>query len=419
MSTSFVSVLTSSDSVLTLSDSVLTLSVLGSSASLSAIRMFAVTALSLALSFPTAALDSEEETALLAWLGCWQPIDENEDDSLESPGDHRLVCIEWSDPQEALTRTLIVNNQIVAERTLYGDGSRRHVRDGDCEGWESAHRSADGRRLYQRLEMACESAKHRTLTGASMISSANRWIEIQAAHFDREREISVREYRAVSANTVRLPGEVPVAVTTARLNAREALTPDDVIEALEHVEPAVVEAMLQEREQGFSMNSQLLVRLDDAGVPSGVIDLMVALSYPNYFTVEDDIIARKSTRVVGYPSPWCSHYAFGYRSCYPYYPYYPYRHYYGYYPGGPIVTPPRPSGGSVVSGRGYTRVRLTESPPGGLGSLFGNVASGEGGYSAGGGGSPFSTRSNSASSSANDSGYSGGGSGSTRRAVPR
>ena len=286
-------------------------------ASFAAVTLFAVAALSLALPIPTLALGSEQETATLAWLGCWQPAKHVEG----SPGNDRLVCVERDSDSEDLIRTLFVGDRIVARSALFAEDSRRGVRDGGCEGWESASRSTDGRRLYRRSEVSCENGERREFNTVSMIASADRWVEIQMMRFDRHREIAVREYRPVSSNTVRLSGEVPAAVRTARLAAAEALTVADVIEALEHVDPAVVEAMLQERAQGFAVNSETLLRMDDAGVPGGVIDLMVALSFPDYFSVDDGSIAPKEiARAVGYESPWCSRssFGYGYGSCFPY-----------------------------------------------------------------------------------------------------
>ena len=389
-------------------------------ASLAAVCRLAITVIALALTIPGVSTSFDEETPLLAWVGCWQPVTELEEDSLRPLVDHLRVCIEQSEPSEDLMRTLIVNDHVVAEATPFGDGNRRRVQVGECEGWESSLPSADGRRFYLRSELSCENGEHRRFTGASMLASADRWIEIQTVRADREREVSVREYLAVSANTVRLPGEVPVSLLTARQAAAKALTADDVIEALQHVDSTVVEAMLKERGHGFPMNERLLMRLDDAGVPGEVIDLMLALSFPDHFTVVDDTIALKATRTIAYGgSPWsgCSPYAFGYGSCAPFYHnYYSHHyynhHYYDHHLDRPAAGAPRPSGGAVVSGRGYTRVRRSSS--GGVGSLGHGSGShhstGIGGFTAASSssGSHSSKGSSGSSGSVSSSGYSRG-----------
>jgi len=385
----------------------------GCAAAAAAGYLFAIVAWSLALTglaFAQPVEEAREEAGMLAWLGCWQPVVEHEDSSQELLEARQLVCLESGDGPNSLARTLVVGNQVVAERTLITDGSRQSVREGGCDGWRSALRSAGGRRLYLQSETICEGGNQRNLSGASMLVSADRWVEIQVVRVDREREITIREYRAVSANAVWLPGEPPTAVHTARLAATTRLTADDVIEALEHVDPAVVEAMLQETRPSFAMNSQLLMRLADAGVPGEIIDLMVALSFPQYFAVDDATTAPGFALYPTYWSPCYSAWGCGY---------YWYHHY--YYPHPPVGGVPRPRGGRVVSGHGYTRVRSTQAHPRGISGLLQQGTGGgtSSGSSSGTGGGVPSVSSGGTSGSTSNSGYSSGSSGSTRKAVPR
>jgi len=374
--------------------------------------LFAIVALSLALTGPALAQPVEEAregAGMLAWLGCWQPVAEDEDGSQKLLGVRRLVCLESGDGPNSLTRTLIVDNRVVAERTLVGDGSRQPIREGGCDGWRRALWSADQRRLYLQSETICEGGHQRNLSGASMIVSGNRWLEIQVVRVEREREITIREYRAVSSSGVWLPGEQPIAVHTARLAAATRLTAADVIEALEHVDPAVVDAMLQESTPSFAMDSRLLLRLADAGVPGEIIDLMVALSFPEHFAVEDDTTAPDYALYGTFWSPCYSTFGCGYYWYDYYHPYPP--------PGGG----PRPRGGRVVSGHGYTRVRATQARPRGISAFFqrGTGGGDSSGSSGGTGGGLPAVSSGGKGGSVSKSGHQSGGSTSTRKAVPR
>ena len=164
--------------------------------------------------------------------------------------------------------------------------------------------------------------------------------------------------------------------------------------------------MLRESRSRFPMDSGLLLRLDDAGVPGQIIDLMMALSYPEYFAVEDETVDTQSVVYHHYWAPWFHGYGHGYG--------YGYGYGYGFvHPH--HVTDSRPrSRGRVVSGRGYTRVQPINLPSGGIGLPGGGTGLGS---STGGGGSSGS--SGGSGSSASKSGYQKGSSTSTRRAVPR
>jgi hypothetical protein len=375
-------------------------------------RLLAIAALGVALTGPALAQpvkEAREEGGILAWLGCWQPVSEQEDGSQESPEARQRVCVKSGDGPNSLTRILIVDDHVIAERALVADGSRQPIHAGGCDGWERTLRSAHGRRLYLQSETTCEGGNRRKLSGASMMLSGDRWVEIHVVRVDREREIMIREHRAVSDNTGWPPGELPTAVHTARLAATAPLTAADVIEALEHVDPAVVEAMLQESKPSFAMDSHLLLRLADADVPDAIIDLMVALSFPDYFAVDDDTAAPDPALYTSFWSPWFSPYGYGYG----YYP--PYYH----HPHPPVVGPPQPRGGRVISGRGYTRVRQTDVPSGGISALLQWGSGVNTGASSGTGGDASASGSSDTGGTVGKSGHRSGSSNSTRKAVRR
>ncbi len=65
----------------------------------------------------------------------------------------------------------------------------------------------------------------------------------------------------------------------------------DVKEASAKLMPETVQAALVELDAQFDLKGKQLLELDEAGVPDNVIDLMVALSYPNNFVVEHPVVA--------------------------------------------------------------------------------------------------------------------------------
>ncbi len=83
----------------------------------------------------------------------------------------------------------------------------------------------------------------------------------------------------------------------------------DVIEASRAVAPGALEAALIESRARFPLSSRALVALADAGVPGSVTDLMVAMSYPQAFSVER---AMRDDRLASFdPYPYASAWAYG------------------------------------------------------------------------------------------------------------
>jgi hypothetical protein len=344
-----------------------------------------------------AATPGEEATAgTLAWVGCWrlQAIGEEEAS--------QLLCLEPGEGPSSLRLSAIVDNRVVEERTLLAEGSRQPVSEDGCKGWKRATLSADQQRLYLQSETTCEGGNQSSLSGAWLIVSAGHWVDINVARVDGDREMVVRHYRIADADTERRPETIQTAARAARVAAAASLEGEDVIEALEYVDPVVVEAMLFETRPRFPLDSRLLLRLDDAGVPGQIIDLMLALSYPGYFAVQEETVNTPPSVDDYFRAPWF--YGYGHGSSYDFNYDYDYEHH-DPDPG------PRPRG-KVISGHGYTRVQPIDLSSGDSGS-------GTGGAAPSGPNAAVSSGSSGGSeSSASGSGYQGS-STSTRKAVPR
>jgi hypothetical protein len=356
------------------------------------------------------------------WLGCWQLLDEIVQDpaSLTADPSSRagdgsrgtLVCVEAADGGARLKT--VAGGATVLEETVIASGERQPMTEPDCRGWHRAEWSQLGARLFAQAELVCAQQPLRRSSGLSMMMSGPVWIDVQLIESDDRKSLRVRRYRR--APSQRLAAVAPEAFRSApRVPLPSRLSVADVNEAYQRVAPEALQAALVELKSGFDLNAAKLLELDRAGLPDEIIDLMVALTFPEKFVVERNASAGGSWGAGGFDPMWpyitdpffyTSYYApFGYR-------------YWGYYdpfyfqgPGFVTVRPdlsPRPSGdGRVVDGRGYTRVRRND--PDTTSSSGGAWTSGDrsgGGGSSGGG--------------VSSSGYSGGSGGSGgRTAQPR
>jgi hypothetical protein len=166
-----------------------------------------------------------------------------------------------------------------------------------------------------------------------------------------------------------------------------------------------------------------------------VIDLIVALSYPDRFVVERTARGGGGARTY-VNDPFLVGWAFGYPYWYDDFYYSPYYYtpfgysrfgYGGYYDavfvgggGGDVSADPRPSGaGRVVNGQGYTRVQPRETSVADNGSII--TRNGRSSGDAGSSSSSSSSASGSSSTASSSGGYTGGStSGDTgRTAQPR
>lgn len=385
------------------------------------------------------------------WVGCWDMVRENVSEGRAIPGFTDPVAPVGTPPRgaprvcvatkgaHAAVLTTTVEGQPALEQTLVTDGSETALRDDSCRGTHRAEWSKNGRHLFANAELTCADQSKRTVSSLSVIAPDGTWLDVRTVRLGSSENTRVSRYR-------RTPGQTAPPITGARL------TLADVKEASAKVSPRVVEAALVETNAGFDLTSRQLIDLADAKVASNVIDLIVALSYPQRFVVERTA-SRGSGGGFG-PDPFgydpFFYSSFGYPFglydpfyndlLYPAYYYSPFAYsylgrfdpryfgygYFGYgtYGGGQEIggggggtggsgTPQASGSGRYVNGVGYTRVRPREAEPATTGSggrLTPASASASGGGSSGGSMSPGGY------SSGSSGGSSGGGGGRTAQA---
>jgi len=322
---------------------------------------------------PARGQDAAIDPRWLAYLGCWEQIGVAKS----------AMCVVPTGDRSTVDLVTIAKGEVTAREGIAATGLRVETTRDNCTGSQSAAWSPRSQRLYLRSEDACSGEPAREGTGLIAMSGAGRLIYIQSMTIGTQTGVRVQRYREATADLL-VPDDVAnalrlgvAAIIQARAAAGAPLATDDVIEASRIIDVAVIEAWLVERADPFTLDAKRLVALADAGVPSRVIDLMVALSYPKAFAI--NAASRQGERLIrrpegdGFGTP-PARYVFAYdplcSSYYLMYPYsydcgsYGYGYGYGFYPGGnpPTIVYIGGGGGSgsrphgrVVNGQGYAK----------------------------------------------------------------
>ena len=304
------------------------------------------------------------------FVGCWEPLDAG-----DAAG---LLCFRPSGGGVEMFN--VVDGGIVSTELITADGSPRPVSAEGCTGFESAAFSEDGQRVFTRTEFTCDD-EVRAGTGVMSFLAPTQWIDVRSLEVEGEPVAWVQRYALADADALAEQGVEdpasfdPTLVRAMRTRAAQNIDLADVEEAVARIEARAVEVWVATNETELDLSGSDLVRLADAGVPESVIDVMVAVSYPERFVLtpegaaEADRMAARDGYPAGYRrgfrsylwSPYYRPYGFGYYGYSPfgYYGYglgsY-YGGYYGYRPATVIVQPASPgSSGRMVPGRGYTR----------------------------------------------------------------
>ena len=247
----------------------------------------------------SATLAGAQETQLASndarwtpWVGCWQASARDAITQQLSPDKAMpVVCIV---PAEGtgMIDLITVNGTTASEpEHIDANGTKRTVNREGCTGWETAEFSPNGKRIYLRSEHQCTGNRLRTSTGVMSISPNGEWLDVQGVKVDANNGVRVAHYGRVPTPAVLsmdLKAKLQVNSldrSTAVLAASDSLQVTDVVEANKHLDPLVLQTWLAQRGQGFNVDAKRLEMLADAKVPTNVIDVMVALSYPTAFAI--------------------------------------------------------------------------------------------------------------------------------------
>jgi hypothetical protein len=388
-----------------------------------------------------ATLDAAAEDLRWApWLGCWEMVRDNVREGAAVPGDAQAlpplplvqraaprVCVTREGPDTVMLATTM-EGQPPLEETIVADGGQHPIEDNACRGSQHAEWSKRGTRLYSQADLTC-GQETRSISGLSLIEPTGTWLDIRTVRIGSRETTRVGRYRRV--------GEEPNTASVPN----ERYTLDDVEEGISRVSPRVVEAALMETKAGFRLSSRQLIELADAHVPANVIDLIVALSYPEHFVVErrdrrdaawvpanDPLFVSPSAYLAGFGLYDDFGFLLFYSSPLSYSSFGQYAAWNFFYGGGDLVggsddgPPPRqPSGtGRVINGVGYTQVQ----PRGGAGtsgtSSGSSTASSSDGSSTASSSSGGSSGAASGGGSVSSAGFSSSGAADTgRTAIPR
>ncbi len=373
------------------------------------------------------------------WLGCWVP-EVRHVLQVESP-----VCIVPSADGRGVTLRAFEGTRELPAETFTADGAPQAVTASDCSGERVTQWATRGVRFFSTARMACSGQPSSTTSSVSTLLRSDLWLDVHVSGVNDGEQVRARRMRrslaappAAVADLVRSRRPVPVTPAVVLV--------DDVLEANRLVPATAVEAWLAESGARAALDRKGLGRLADAQVEERVIDLLVAMAYPQKFQVRRAADAGGVGGFGGfggfgsggffgggvddgfYPGNWgylADVYGYGFGS-------FGLPYFLGtgaFYRPDALYTVPAVGGGAstqeehgrVINGQGYTRVQPRE-PYQGTASSGGSRGrtSSSGGVDASGGYSGSSASGDSSGSSgASPSGYSGGGSSTGQTAVPR
>lgn len=271
--------------------------------SLATIAIGAVVA---SIATPAAAQNVQPDGRWQAWLGCWTPAGTLI--RVVGKSASSVVCVVPTSTALAVDVVTVSGGKIVDRTHIDADGQPHTISKEGCTGWQSAKWSPSARRVYLKSEFNCSGAPVTHVSGVYAMAGSGEWIDVQGMRVDKNIGVHTVRYREATDDEA-IPAEITRALqerTLAKMASMLAVsaTPSlgDVEEASHELDPSVVSTWLIESdkltiERPAPLNAKQLVQLADNGVPGSVIDVMVALSYPNELSVNpaNNGVARQNS----------------------------------------------------------------------------------------------------------------------------
>jgi hypothetical protein len=223
------------------------------------------------------------------WLGCWRPLDTGIGlEELDGEKQPTRACVVPSVTTAGSVDLVIFHRDSLMSRTavpLPGNAMPRRI--DECEGTERAEWTPDNARLVFKADLDCTRGVKRIETGMMTMNDAGQWVQMQHLTVGKNEATTVARFRFEGDSALPAGLQVGALRSTRALRVATggALSIDDVIATTKLVPPSLAEAWLSEIGQRFALDAKALVKMADGGVPSRVIDVMVALANPDKYQI--------------------------------------------------------------------------------------------------------------------------------------
>ncbi len=203
------------------------------------------------------------------FLGCWS----TSSSGVVGP----MVCVVPGASRNRVEFMTVSGDSVVARTEIDASGAPRPQARGNCLGWEGASWSPDQRRLYMHADYSCSNGTKQRADAIIAMTHADAFTQVEGTLFRDSTPTRVVNY-IVQLDTTAFPTEVrrrlgsyrALAQLSSDLETMVAVSPSEVMDAAMNVEPAVVDAWLNDRGERPELSVpelRTLRRASEAAVP--------------------------------------------------------------------------------------------------------------------------------------------------------
>ncbi len=230
---------------------------------------------------------ADAKSSLKPWIGVWIFNDDASTKVLSDSNQKTTVEIQPMSDGKSLEITRKVATQPDVKEWLAPDGTKRPVDASNCTGWQTARLIAEAGMIFSSSEMNCKDAGAFSTTNIKMIVAADKMVDILLLKAGGQTKLAAR--RLVLDHDVAPAGgsEPAYTNTVERIAAASPWKLDTIVQLSQTMDTQLLEAVLMEKNVKLNLSTTKAIKdLNKTKMPNEVIDLLVALAFPDKFHIE-------------------------------------------------------------------------------------------------------------------------------------
>jgi hypothetical protein len=227
----------------------------------------------------------ETKGSLRAWTGVWTFSDDKAaSNSLSSLPKTTVEIFPTADGKGIqITRKAI--DQPEVKEVIIPDGSKRAVNDPNCTGFQTATLIPGAGMIVSSSEMTCKDTGAFATNNVKLILSADKMVDILELKANGDSKLAVRHLKLERDLPPVDASEPTNANVIARMTVGQSWNLNKVEQIAQSFDTRLLEAVLVEKQVVLDMNKATLKQLKNSKLSKGIVDLLVALAYPDKFKI--------------------------------------------------------------------------------------------------------------------------------------
>jgi len=230
-----------------------------------------------------AAMDTK--ASLRAWTGIWTFSDEKAATGSLSSLPKTTVEISPTADGNGIQIARKAVDQPEIKEIIIPDGSKRAVDDPNCTGFQTANLVAGAGMIVSSSEVTCKNTGAFATNNVKLILSADQMVDILELKTNGESKLAFRRLRLERDLPPLNATEPTNANVIARMTVGQTWNLDRVVQLSKIMDTQLLEAVLVEKQVILDMNKGALKELKNSKLPKRIVDLLVALAYPDKFKI--------------------------------------------------------------------------------------------------------------------------------------